>query len=165
MSGSVAPAASGTSSWLMNLHRGRGKGGKREGEGGEERGGGGGGRGEGGERGGGERSRRERGGHTKIIEQGKRTCESNNRYRYESLTNGRFLIPSSSSSSPNLGLRDLWLCGHHQNIQNGGLNLVRRVEKNMDRALPCCLFDLACFFLPSFSSLIKTSVFKPQEQH
>ena len=23
-------------------------------------------------------------------------------------------------------------------------------------ALPCCLFDLACFFLPSFSSLIKT---------
>ena len=22
-------------------------------------------------------------------------------------------------------------------------------------ALPCCLFDLACFFLPSFSSLIK----------
>ena len=23
-------------------------------------------------------------------------------------------------------------------------------------ALPCCLFDLACFFLPSFSSLIKS---------
>ena len=23
-------------------------------------------------------------------------------------------------------------------------------------ALPCCLFDLACYFLPSFSSLIKT---------
>ena len=23
-------------------------------------------------------------------------------------------------------------------------------------ALPCCLFDLVCFFLPSFSSLIKT---------
>ena len=27
-------------------------------------------------------------------------------------------------------------------------------------ALPCCLFDLACFFLPSFSSLIKTYVCK-----
>ena len=25
-------------------------------------------------------------------------------------------------------------------------------------ALPCCLFDLACFFLPSFSSLIKTCI-------
>ena len=25
-------------------------------------------------------------------------------------------------------------------------------------ALPCCLFDLACFFLPSFSSVIKTCV-------
>ena len=26
-------------------------------------------------------------------------------------------------------------------------------------ALPCCLFDLACFFLPSFSSLIKTCIY------
>ena len=26
-------------------------------------------------------------------------------------------------------------------------------------ALPCCLFDLACFFLPSFSSLIKTYMY------
>ena len=25
--------------------------------------------------------------------------------------------------------------------------------------LPCCLFDLACFFLPSFSSLIKTCIY------
>ena len=25
-------------------------------------------------------------------------------------------------------------------------------------ALPCCLFDLACFFLPSFSSLIETFI-------
>ena len=28
-------------------------------------------------------------------------------------------------------------------------------------ALPCCLFDLACFFLPSFSSLIKTCILSP----
>ena len=28
-------------------------------------------------------------------------------------------------------------------------------------ALPCCLFDLACFFLPSFSSLIKTCIYPP----
>ena len=27
-------------------------------------------------------------------------------------------------------------------------------------ALPCCLFDLACFFLPSFSSLIKNMYYK-----
>ena len=26
-------------------------------------------------------------------------------------------------------------------------------------ALPCCLFDLACFFLPFFSSLIKTCIY------
>ena len=26
-------------------------------------------------------------------------------------------------------------------------------------ALPCCLFDLACFFLPSFSHLIETSIY------
>ena len=26
-------------------------------------------------------------------------------------------------------------------------------------ALPCCLFDLACFFLPSFTSLIKTCTY------
>ena len=26
-------------------------------------------------------------------------------------------------------------------------------------ALPCCLFDLACFILPSFSSLIKTCTY------
>ena len=26
-------------------------------------------------------------------------------------------------------------------------------------ALPCCLFDLACYFLPSFSSLIKTIMY------
>ena len=28
-------------------------------------------------------------------------------------------------------------------------------------ALPCCLLDLTCFFLPSFSSLIKTCIYRP----
>ena len=30
-------------------------------------------------------------------------------------------------------------------------------------ALPCCLFNLACFFLPSFSSLIKTCTSHPRQ--
>ena len=30
-------------------------------------------------------------------------------------------------------------------------------------ALPCCLFDLACFFLPSFSSLITLCLSHPRQ--
>ena len=47
----------------------------------------------------------------------------------------------------------------HIHVYLRQLIFLRRSDWVCCVALPCCLFDLACFFLPSFSSLIKTCTY------